>query len=104
MNTYKISSRVPIAVSGNLRPIPSYLIRDVEEDKESPHERLVFHVNTGDYFGVVNTVLGFCEEEVMDSIKENSAQKAAILEGIRTIRKDLDYLDANYRIVPKEKV
>jgi hypothetical protein len=90
---------------------PLYLFSSQEKiihDKSSDDERLEklkFHLDTGDYFPMLATILGFVQETVTEC---ECADVADILPMetriVRDTRKDLMYLHSNYHIVPKEKV
>lgn len=64
-------------------------------------ERLTFHLETGDYFPMLATILGFLEETIIErehsSVSELISMETLV---IRNVRKDLDYLHKNYRIIP----
>ena len=107
MNTAYCLDRSVVVVRGsdesweNNLAIPLYFIRDLPQDEG--HERLLFHIQTGDYFSVINSVLGFCEEEVVSHFEDaEMAKGSSLLGAIRIVRKDLQYLHNHYQIVPKD--
>jgi hypothetical protein len=59
---------------------------------------LEFHIETGDYFGTLATVLDLSRQTLGQTAREREV--AGYLE--RSVR-DLMYLQANYRIVSKRK-
>ena len=72
-------------------------------DPLSDYERLnalTFHVETGDYFPSLATLLGFVEETLAgaDSAQESISIQ---LEAVRAARKDLHYLHDHCRIEPR---
>ena len=103
--TYNIVSAVPVVGESLLSRVvglPLSVVRDLPYGMGEPRERLVFHLTAGDYFSVVNTVLGFCEEEAVKNFNDiGIASESPLLRGIRILRRDLDYLDRHYQIVPK---
>ncbi len=77
--------------------VPSYFVlRDAEE---VDRERLLFHINTGDYFAMVATALGFVEEK-LSSLEKTPSQELRLL---RTLKSDLQYLHAHYAVCPKKR-
>ena len=76
-------------------------ITEIESPDEERLGRLSYHLETGDYFPMLATVLGFVEESVQTcSCAETEALlplEAVALKGART---DLMYLHKNYRLVP----
>ena len=77
------------------------LFRDQPIDDERK-ERLDFHLNTGDYFPMLATILGFAQENVQDCACSAEDGEIASIEKdvLEKTRKDLMYLHQNYRIVP----
>ncbi len=77
-----------------------FLFRDSVEDARL--ERLAFHIEQGDYFPFLATVLGFLKETVEGSSAASDLDRAqAAFAG--EMREDLLYLQEHYRIVPAEK-
>lgn len=60
-------------------------------------ERIDFHVEKGDYFALLSTVMGFLQESLADCAKGSKEYELT-----KDLRKDLRYLHENYRIVPKD--
>jgi hypothetical protein len=87
---------------------PTYsakFIHDGNSDSEHNEriERLKFHLETGDYFPMLATVLGFIEETVSECECTQIVEKVPLeTKAVRDARKDLLYLHRNYYIVPKE--
>lgn len=89
------------------------IIRDVPESdfylrtnrlKEDHIPRLKFHVESGDYFAMLSTILGIVEERIMKYEKENarkSPQSSKELELLQSLRQDLWYMYENYKIIEK---
>lgn len=65
----------------------------------NPHE-FIFHVENGDYFAMLATLLGFVEETANKLQTQDEAMKIAGAE-IARLRKNLIFLQANYIIKPK---
>lgn len=63
-------------------------------------DRIDYHVQTGDYFSFLATILGFVEESLArcgaDGLTEEELNIA------RQLRHDLRYVQANYKILPRE--
>lgn len=74
-----------------------WVVRDISLDPDQ--EKLMFHIASDDYFGVLGTVLGFCKDEISQKIPKDNQE---LLVGIDTLRKDLLFLRKNYKIVPKK--
>jgi hypothetical protein len=69
--------------------------------EEERLERLTFHLNTGDYFPMLATVLGFVQESVSDCTCSATDELLPIEKDVlENARFDLLYLHKNYRIVP----
>lgn len=66
-------------------------------------ERLKFHVDTGDYFRLIGTILGFLEETVENKCQAVPGELMDMqCQTIERFRKDLEYLHHNYQILPKQ--
>jgi hypothetical protein len=72
----------------------------IESVSDDAHARLLFHVNTGDYFAVLATVLGFVEESLVERTASRLEEKEVAL--VQKLRENLIYLHEHYRIEPKE--
>lgn len=59
-------------------------------------ERIDFHVQTGDYFAVLATALGFMQE-ALERCPEGERERQLAEE----LRKDLRYMNGKYSIHPK---
>lgn len=76
----------------------------IDEAVQKIHsENLPLHLESGDYFALLSTVLGFVEETVANC-KCGLSEDIVPLEttSIRDLRRDLNYLQKNYQIVPKQ--
>lgn len=60
--------------------------------------RLRFHLDNGDYFAYLATIFGFLEEN-LDGHQDDVINEE--LAFVRTVRKDLVYLQNEYRIDPR---
>ncbi len=75
---------------------PTYRVcRDAPRDERM--ERLAFHIEHGDYFPFLATVIGFLKEAIEDCGVSESATKAAFASDMQ---KDLLYLQEHYRLAP----
>lgn len=95
---------------GRVRTIP--LLNDipvpisVDDAEAKKRERLLFHIQSGDYFGMLATALGFVEEALHPSARVTEGKgitpsEEALL--VQDLRNDLRYLHNNYDICPKKK-
>lgn len=82
--------------------VPTYrVLRDANDDARI--KRLTFHIEQGDYFPFLATIIGFLKETLETcerTANENMPAQAAFAE---EVRKDLLYLQEHYRITPLEK-
>lgn len=80
---------------------PYWFVRDKQNDEQENLEELHFHVQVGDYFSTLATILGFVEEMIL----EQDAKKVMTyeLKVLRQVKKDLLYLNANFDIKPKKE-
>lgn len=76
------------------------ILEDSSEDGEI--HQLIFHVETGDYFAMLSTLLGFVEETAGKLQEQDEAMKIAEMQ-IARLRANLKYLQDNYVITPKAK-
>lgn len=67
--------------------------------RDSP-EHIDFHIQTGDYFAFLATMMGFIEEALGNCESELVSERERFL--ARELRHDLRYIQANYRITPRE--
>jgi len=69
--------------------------------QDSP-QHIDFHIQTGDYFAFLATMMGFLEEALAkcqsDLVSERERNMA------RELRHDLRYVQANYQITPRRLV
>lgn len=83
------------------RPIRSeyWIIRDADDDRI---ERLAFHIERGDYFPFLATIIGMLAETVATegASSEAAKEQAAFAD---EVRKDLLYLHERYVIMPRTK-
>lgn len=77
-----------------------FLFRDKDEteDIEGIEKRVRFHIETGDYFAMLATALGFVEEALQNT--ETTAESAE-LALLRNLKKGLIFLDHRYEIREK---
>lgn len=61
-------------------------------------ERIDFHVENGDYFAMLATIMGFMQEGL-----ERCAEGSKEHQLAKDLRQDLRYMHAKYQIVPKGK-
>jgi len=83
-------------------PLSNLFLRDEGDDKER-HDRLMYHLASGDYFNMLATALGFLEESLKQHCVENPDLEAREIKLARELRADLRYLNENYRIAPKDQ-
>ncbi|MFA5877183.1 MAG: hypothetical protein WC880_02340 [Candidatus Paceibacterota bacterium] len=81
---------------------PDILILDDSQDTAEQLKQFVFHVENGDYFAMLATLLGFVEETASKLEEKDEAMKIAEMQ-IARLRKNLQYLHENYNITPKKK-
>ncbi|MEZ4104420.1 MAG: hypothetical protein R3B60_03990 [Candidatus Paceibacterota bacterium] len=79
---------------------PYWQVRDGDDNLENL-DQLHFHVQAGDYFSTLATILGFVEEMIMEQDTKNAM--AYELKVLRQVKKDLLYLNANFDIKAKER-
>lgn len=72
------------------------------EDAAGDTHEFVFHVENGDYFAMLATLLGFVEETACKLQENDEAMKIAAGE-IARLKANLVYLQENYSIEPKNK-
>lgn len=68
---------------------------------ETGHSRLLFHVEKGDYFAVIATLLGFVEDSARELQEKDEAMRIAENQ-IMQLRQNLMFLQDNYNITPKK--
>lgn len=81
---------------------PNILVLDDSQDTAEQLKQFVFHVENGDYFAMLATLLGFVEETASKLQEKDEAMKIAEMQ-IARLRKNLQYLHENYNITPKKK-
>ena len=77
---------------------PIFVVRDAPK---RPYD-LAFHLKSGDYLGVVATIVGEVLDETQEARTHNKPMSPAILNLLRTLRSDLTELHLTHRIVQKE--
>ena len=65
---------------------------------DSP-ERINFHIESGDYFAFLATIMGFMEEALGKCESDAVSEREKFL--ARELRHDLRYVQANYTILPR---
>ena len=65
-------------------------------------QQLEYHIETGDYFPLLSTVLGFMEETMQECETGTLSLIPMEADVIRQMRKDLVHLHTHYDILPKE--
>jgi len=78
------------------------LILQDSKDESGEIKQLIFHVENGDYFAMLSTLLGFVEETASKLEEKDEAMKIAEMQ-IARLRANLKYLHENYTITPKKK-
>ena len=79
----------------------SLTIRD-GDDMMITEERLKYHVETGDCFNMIATVLGFLEESLRQHGEKNPELETKEVEAARALRERLQFLNQHYCIKPKD--
>lgn len=87
----------------NFSSIPTVTGVSSYSDPRSEYERLnvlAFHIETGDYFPFLATLLGFVEETLT---REDDTQESISIQlaAVKSARKDLQYLHNHCRIEPR---
>lgn len=75
----------------------------LRDDEGERHDRLMYHISSGDYFNMVATILGFLEESLQQRATPEEELEARELKLARELREDLRYLNEHFCIQPKEK-
>ena len=81
---------------------PNILILDDSQDEAGQLKQFIFHIENGDYFAMLSTLLGFVEETANKLEEKDEAMKIAEMQ-IARLRQNLQYLHENYTITPKQK-
>ena len=76
-----------------------FLIRDTAYDNE---RAIDFHVKTGDCFPTIATIAGLLEDSLIESREKGQPPADYVITVLEQLRKNLMYLDKNYKIVPEE--
>lgn len=76
-------------------------LRDLYGEDDERIQHLLFHLETGDYFAMLATIMGFIEESLQSAAVKNEPLKERELALIRDLKKDLMYLHENYYIESK---
>ena len=86
-------------------PIATYSIRPfswvVRDQNTEPDPHLIFHLRSGDYLATLSTYLGVLQEILQDAITKNESPQQQSVDLLKGMRKDLNYVHKEYRIVPK---
>jgi hypothetical protein len=76
-------------------------ITEIDSPDADRLNRLSYHIESGDYFPMLATVLGFVEESVQScSCAATEALLPLEAHALKGARTDLMYLYKNYRLVP----
>ena len=76
------------------------MLRDAPDDESL--KRLLFHVQSDDYFATLATVLALVKDQLQTAAAEYKAPDEYQLRVLQTMHDDLVYLAQHYRIVPKD--
>ncbi len=90
-------------------PISYIVIRDMSVIRTAPandafdEDSLRFHVESGDYFGVLAAALGFIEEklEACTACEGDATSQSPELLSVRRLRAEAQYLHTHYDICAK---
>lgn len=80
---------------------PKATLDELVVHNESGHSRLLFHVEKGDYFAVIATLLGFVEDSAHELQEKDEAMRIAENQ-IMQLRQNLIFLQEHYNITPKK--
>lgn len=89
-------------ISTSNSPADIVTIDDTSRDNTVSVNNFDFHVQTGDYFAMIATLLGFVEEATKKLQEKDEMMKIAGSQ-IVELKKNLMYLQENYTMEPKEK-
>ena len=78
-----------------------FLSSDEVEDEDAKHARLTYHLESGDFFNTVATIVGFLEGSLIEHSTENPELAAHEVRLAQSLRRDLMFLNEHYRIEPK---
>ncbi|MES2135330.1 MAG: hypothetical protein V4449_03765 [Patescibacteria group bacterium] len=78
------------------------LILQDSQDENGEFKQFIFHVDNGDYFAMLSTLLGFVEETA-SKLEEKDETMRIAQQQIARLRHNLQYLHENYTITPKKK-
>ena len=67
----------------------------------SAEEEVDFHVQAGDYFPTLATIMGLLAEFLDEAAKKNEAPRSFQIMALKALKQDLMYADRTYRIVPR---
>mgnify|MGYP001565162621 CR=1 FL=1 len=81
---------------------PTILTLQDSQNESGQFKQFIFHVEHGDYFAMLSTLLGFVEETANKLQEKDEAMKIAEIQ-IARLRENLQYLHENYTITPKKK-
>lgn len=70
-------------------------------DGDTPPPRLLFHVEQGDYFAALATILGLIADQLETAIRERELPTQYQIDTLKAMHDDLVYLWKHFRIDPK---
>ncbi len=80
----------------------AWFVHDTPSERTESQKDIDFHVEHGDYFAALATILGLFEDALRSSIETGTAPSEFYLEKLRALKNDLMYLHREYRIVRKQ--
>lgn len=89
----------PVSIRTYYARTPRYFL--VRDGDGKPSDRLLFHVEHGDYFPTLATILGLIADQLQTSITNGELPTAYQISTLETMREDLLYLWKHFRIEPK---
>lgn len=86
------------------RPLASITLtlRDLYGEDNEHMRRLSFHIETGDYFAMLATIIGFVEETLKGAKSPNQPLQERELLLMQELKKDLVHLQEHYEIRSKD--
>ena len=72
-------------------------------DQPSAEEHIDFHVQSGDYFATLATIIAVIAEFLSENAGTHESPQSFQLSALQSIKSDLMYLDKKYKIVPKNQ-
>ena len=95
-----MSDEAEVKASAYSISVSALFLRDDEGER---HDRLMYHISSGDYFNMVATILGFLEESLQQRSTPEAELEVREIKLARELREDLRYLNQHFCIQPKEK-